>query len=292
MAPEPESAAPACWLLLDVGNTRAKVAVGRLPAGEIQILDGCPTGELLGTDPATRLRVWSLIARDIAADTPLAGCVWSSVVPAAAQLLRKLMADETVLPALVRSVEVRASLDLGVQLEIPAPGSLGADRLANLAGLAALATGYRIAVDAGTAVTVDGLDPDSNFRGGTIAPGLGLGAWALHQRTAQLPLVAVDPDPWPPPRAGRTAEALRAGLLRGFVGMVERLIWDQRLEWGEPSETTVFLTGGEAPLLAARLAPTRLGRGRVELRAVPDLVQIGLLAIARRQLAGPPCACR
>jgi len=275
----------ACWLLLDVGNTRAKAALGRLPGGEVISLASCATAELLGSDPVTRLRIWALAARDVAESRPLDGCAWSSVVPAAAHVLRDLLTHATLLSCPIRSVEVRFDLDLGITLEIAKPASVGADRLASLAGAAALAPGHRIVVDAGTAVTIDGLDPAGVFRGGAIAPGLDLGAAALHQRTAQLPLVSTQPEPWPPARGGSTAEALRAGLLRGFVGMVERLVHDQLAAWDEPAQTTIFLTGGQGALLAQRLDPTRLGRRPIVLRAVPNLTMTGLLAVAGRQLS-------
>ena len=276
-------ASETCWLLLDVGNTRAKAALGRLPGGELISLASCATAELLGSDPATRLRIWALAARDVAESRPLDGCVWSAVVPAATRILRDLLTHETLLSCPIRSVEVRLDLDLGVQLELANPNTVGADRLASLAGAAALAAGYRIVVDAGTAVTVDGLDPAGIFRGGAIAPGLELGAAALHQRTAQLPLVSTQPEPWPPARGRTTAEALRAGLLRGFIGMVERLVHDQLHAWDEPAETTIFLTGGQGELLAQRLDPARLGHRPATLRAVPNLTLTGLLAIAARQ---------
>lgn len=85
-----------------------------------------------------------------------------------------------------------------VPLRDPYP-SLGLDR-----ALALWAAGIRygwpcLVIDAGTALTLTGADPEGSLVGGAILPGLGLQAQALADHTARLPKVQWDPaDPLPP----------------------------------------------------------------------------------------------
>ncbi|MDH3515025.1 MAG: type III pantothenate kinase, partial [Gammaproteobacteria bacterium] len=67
-----------------------------------------------------------------------------------------------------------------------------------------------------------------------------------------------------------TEDGVAAGTLFGLAGAVERLIDEYRRTLGEGME--IYLTGGDAPALAARL--------RVPAKTVPDLVLRGLARIA------------
>jgi type III pantothenate kinase len=70
--------------------------------------------------------------------------------------------------------------------------------------------------------------------------------------------------------ARSTADGVAAGTLFGLAGAVERLLDEYRRSLGEPME--IFLTGGDAPALAAHL--------RVPVTMVPDLLLKGLARIA------------
>ena len=113
------------------------------------------------------------------------------------------------------------------QLRVP-PGDLGvaellqsagADRIANAL---ALLPGPGVAVDAGTAVTVDAVDRNGRFLGGCIAPGPAVAAAGLAQSTAQLPQSSGEPASL---ELGTTTRAaLSAGLWGYAVGGVDRLV--------------------------------------------------------------------
>lgn len=147
------------------------------------------------------------------------------------------------------------------------PAAVGLDRLF-AAAAAALDGTPVVIVDAGTAITVDWVGPEGDFRGGAIAPGVGLSFTALHTQTGKLPLVSAhDPDAGPaevPAPGTRTEDAIRCGVIRGLAGLVDRLVAE--VAGGEGYR--VVLTGGDGPTLLPYL---RCGAG-----LDPDLLLRGI----------------
>ena len=149
------------------------------------------------------------------------------------------------------------------------PGETGADRLCAALAAHARAKGPAVSLGLGTAVTADAVDADGAFLGGAIAPGLRSSAAGLSAAAPRLPFADLDPG-GPVPFPGRTtAEALRAGILLGFAGLVDRLAEIARLAaaGGKRRRVPVFLHGGDAgnlaPLLRSRavLAPHLVAEG-------------------------------
>jgi type III pantothenate kinase len=137
--------------------------------------------------------------------------------------------------------------DLPLEVAVDEPARVGIDRLLNAVAAQRRASACAaVAIDAGSAVTVDYVDRAGVFRGGAIYPGLRLMAHALHDYTALLPLVEVRHTAAPPATA--TAQAIETGILYAVIGGAERLVDELRRHDGGAVE--VFLTGGDAPLLA------------------------------------------
>jgi type III pantothenate kinase len=160
-------------------------------------------------------------------------------------------------------------LKLGVGIDYPAPKTIGADRLANAAAVAALYGCPAIVVDFGTAVTFDIVSERNNYIGGVIAPGLEAMTSFLYQRTALLPKLSLRE----PRRAvGRsTIEAMRSGAILGYRGLVREIIARIKAELSL-EKVHIVATGGYAKLLAAKLP---------EIEAVhPNLTLEGLRIIA------------
>lgn len=134
------------------------------------------------------------------------------------------------------------------------PRQLGQDRLANAVGAFDRLRAACIAVDVGTAITVDAVSSDGVFLGGAIAPGPHR-AWRGFIVGVHGPGFAMVDTGWLEHRPredvkpiGRgTQECIDAGLRIGFAGLIDRLIEDQRAELG--GGTAVIWTGGAAPLL-------------------------------------------
>lgn len=147
------------------------------------------------------------------------------------------------------------------------PNEVGVDRLADAVGASLLYGAPIVIVDAGTAVTLDVVSRDNEYLGGAILPGIEISAEALAKRTARLPRVA----PHEPQHAiGRTTvESIRAGLLHGMVGAIDRLI---ELIWQELGyETKTVATGGLASAITSRSLHVR--------EACEDLTLVGLREI-------------
>ncbi|MEI8131171.1 MAG: type III pantothenate kinase [Leptolinea sp.] len=141
---------------------------------------------------------------------------------------------------------VDASIKTGVIILIDDPSSVGADRIVDAAAVQKLYGGPACIVDFGTATTFDALDKDGNYLGGAIAPGIGISADALFQRTSKLPRVDLLR---PPSVIGKnTIHAMQSGLLFGYVSMVEGMVARFRNEIGP--EMKVIATGGLAEIVA------------------------------------------
>ena len=144
---------------------------------------------------------------------------------------------------------------------------LGLDRWLAMLGGFQLASGACLILDFGTAATADFIAADGEHLGGFICPGMPLMRNQLRTHTRKIRYDDVSAE-----RAlerlvpGRTTvEAVERGctlMLRGFVLTQLELA---RSYWG--SDFSVFLTGGDAELIADAVPGARL---------VPDLVFVGL----------------
>ena len=168
----------------------------------------------------------------------------SSVVPKKNREVQKAAGKTKVL-------WLNSRLKLGVGIDYPRPKSIGADRLANAAAVAALYGCPAIVVDFGTAVTFDIVSEGKNYVGGVIAPGLEAMTNFLYQRTALLPKLSLKE----PRRAiGRsTIDAMRSGAVFGYRGLVREIIARIKAERFSRRKVHVVATGGYAELISGRL---------------------------------------
>lgn len=168
------------------------------------------------------------------------------------------VAAATVVPGAKAMLADRHTLWLGPGLETGLDTGLvdmatfGADRLANAVALAAAAPGLpAICLDCGTAITAEAVDAHRFLRGGAIAPGRQLLRRALHEHTAQLPLI--DFVPGSPPGIGvNTGDAIRCGVDRGVLGAVQGILAGIRRELGV-DDCPCLVTGGDAEFFAEQL---------------------------------------
>jgi type III pantothenate kinase len=130
-------------------------------------------------------------------------------------------------------------------LKVETPQELGADRLCNAVAAYAEFGGPCVVVDFGTATTWEVVSGKGEFLGGVIAPGLEIAAEALFSRAAKLPRVELVP---PPRVIGKaTIDSIQAGLMYGYVGLVEGVT---KRVVDEVGGGKVIATGGLATVIA------------------------------------------
>jgi type III pantothenate kinase len=141
---------------------------------------------------------------------------------------------------------VGPGLRTGMPIRYDNPREIGPDRLVNAVAGYDRAAGACVIVDFGTAVTHDVVSPDGEYLGGVIFPGVEISLEALSERAAALPRIDLVA---PRSLVGKTTvDAIRAGVLYGFAGMVDGIIGRLHDELGE---FRTLATGG----LAATVVP-------------------------------------
>ena len=220
------------FLALDAGNSSTKAALWTGRWGPVTRLPGAAApGELAAALGAFR-GAGAVGLAAVVPDAPLRAAV------------REVLSLE------LRSVSAAGPLPF--ELAYRTPETLGADRLAAAAAAHALAPDRPVvAVDAGTAVTVDAVDFRDGcavYRGGAIAPGADLLRWALARGTAALPDVELGE---PPALGDSTRTSIEAGLGGMLAGGVAHLV--ARVAAALSAPPLVVATGGWAPWLAARV---------------------------------------
>lgn len=169
-------------------------------------------------------------------------CIASVVPPLTGTYVRACEQYLKIVPLVVET-----GVKTGVKVLVAEPRSVGADRIVNACAAKAKVGGPAIVVDFGTATTFDALDKDGNYLGGAIAPGLEIAADSLSGRTAKLPRVELVV---PPKVIGRTTiDAIRSGLVYGYVALVEGMI--DRMSEELSDNPVVVATGGLASLIAS-----------------------------------------
>lgn len=146
---------------------------------------------------------------------------------------------------------IDSARQLNLKVAVLHPDRVGIDRLLNAVAACHRIQSFvsRIIIDAGSAVTVDWVDGDGAFRGGSIFPGFRLMAKALNDYTALLPLV--DPPSRNPPLPGTTTtDAIEAGLFWAVAGGIKALVRQLKGCSHDARHCVVFLTGGDAAVLA------------------------------------------
>lgn len=170
------------------------------------------------------------------------GIVLSSVVPPLTEWITRACQDYLDINPLVVTSEIK----LNIRVLYENPSAVGADRLADAVAVQEKFGGPACVIDFGTATTFNAITQNSEYLGGAILPGISTAADALVSRTAKLPPVELKA---PPSVIGRnTIHAMQAGLIFGYVALVEGMIQRFKKELG--NEMKVIATGGHVQKIA------------------------------------------
>lgn len=149
------------------------------------------------------------------------------------------------------------------------PDTLGRDRIAAVAGAYFQHPQQNILIiDAGTAITYDFIDSNSNYIGGNIAPGLEMRLKSLQHFTDKLPLISANGDV--PLLGYNTETAIRAGVVEGIVFEIEGYISKLKNEYGD---LLIFLTGGDSFYFDKRLKNIIFADLKLVLKGLNGILQ-------------------
>ena len=152
----------------------------------------------------------------------------------------------------INTYELDSTFIFPFKLNYKTPETLGNDRLA----LAAAATilfpnSNNLVIDAGTCITIDFIDSNNHFTGGSISPGVKMRYDSLNHYTANLPLLKNKNNFNFP--GNSTNASIHAGIIGGvsneIMGFINQI--NSRYE-----KVNVILTGGDAKILSKTLKIT------------------------------------
>jgi len=220
-------------VLIDVGNTRVKLAVSE--GGRITRLACLSVSDLSRTPEA----FLSEIPRGVEV------AAVSSVVPRALEAVTALLVRAGL------SIRVAGGdLPIPIETDVEQREGVGTDRLLESLGAWGECRRSLIVVGFGSAVTFNCVDSAGVFLGGLILPGPRLSARALSEGTAVLPEVTVEPAPAAIPR--NTENAIAVGIARALIGGVSAIL--RELRDVMQTDPVVFATGGGADAFATHIA--------------------------------------
>jgi type III pantothenate kinase len=256
-------------LVLDVGNTNTVLGVFEASTGE----NGSHTyGKLIahwrvGTVRTQTVDEYGVLFRNLFAMggvdfKAIYGIIISSVVPPMDTTLRSVCEHYFSLKPLF----VEPGVKTGMPVHYDNPSEVGADRIVNSVAAFEKYGGPCISVDFGTATTFDVVSAKGEYLGGVIAPGIGISAEALFQRTARLPRVDIKK----PSRVmgTNTVGSMQSGFYWGYLGLVDGILEKLIEELG--GQVKIVATGGLSPLI---------GSGSKYIKEVDDLLTLDGLRI-------------
>lgn len=227
-------------LLIDIGNTSVKAALSDR--------DGIGHSFRIDVHREQGDNIFEKIQASLQAIGPEKpeGAVVCSVVPQTYSLVRDGIRKHFRINPLTVSPDIKT----GLKFTIENPASLGADRIANAVAARHFYTGNLVIIDFGTATTVCVVSENCEYRGGSIMPGIGMSADALHDKTAGLPRTELR---LPEKAIGKnTDENIRSGILYGHAGAVQRITSEVQKELN--AEISIIATGGYADLVTPFLS--------------------------------------
>ncbi|MCU1283733.1 MAG: putative transcriptional acitvator, Baf family [Acidobacteriales bacterium] len=256
-------------LLIDVGNTNTVLGLYSAAENDAEKYSKLIAHWRVATIKTQTVDEYGVLFRNLFAMDNIEvknvqGIGISSVVPPMDSTLREVCERYFHLKPLF----IEPGIKTGMPVQYDNPAEVGADRIVN--GVAAFEKfgGPCIVVDFGTATTFDAVSKKGEYMGGVIAPGIGISAEALFERTARLPRVDIRKPQRTSVIGTNTVGSVQSGLYYGYLGLVDGIL--ERLVAEMGSETKVVATGGLAALIAS---------GSKYITAVDDLLTLDGLRI-------------
>ena len=226
-------------LVFDIGNTN--IVLGLYDSSTLVhhwriATDRQKTGDDYG------MLIYSLFSYHGKNFKQIKGVIISSVVPPLTVPISRMITRYLDIEPLI----VEPGIKTGINIKYENPQQVGADRIVNAVAAHDKYPGALIVIDFGTATTFDAITADGDYLGGAISPGIGISAEALFQKAAKLPRIELAKPP--AVIARNTVASMQAGIIYGYVGLVDEITGRMKEELG--SNPKVVATGGLANLIA------------------------------------------
>jgi type III pantothenate kinase len=215
-------------LIVDIGNTRIKIAV----------FNG---DELIYNE---------VITKDIFVETALKlvknfNC--KNAIISSVGILKKNEIEQ--IKSKIQVIELNSTTKIPFINKYATPKTLGVDRIALVA---AAVSKYKnqntLIIDAGTCITFDFVTNEKIFLGGAISPGIEMRYKALNKFTKKLPLLK--PKESIDLIGTSTETCIHSGVVNGVISEIDSVITKYRKK---NKDLTVVLTGGDVNFLSNKL---------------------------------------
>lgn len=229
-------------ICIDIGNTNVKYAV----YGD----DGLKFSFRVATDLKRTSDEYgatlsAMLSTNGVQKGEITGGIFSSVVPSLDYTIEHML--KVYLG--VKPYKIEPGLKTGLKMRADNAREVGADRIVN--NVSAIRKYFKgaplVVIDFGTATTFNIINDKGEFIGGVIAPGIRGSLDSLVSGTAKLPRVEIEA-----PKsviATNTVTNMQAGIVFGFVGLVEYIVKRIKKELGT-NELTTVATGGFSETIA------------------------------------------
>lgn len=228
-------------LLFDIGNTRITLGAYR---GDDLVATWHLTTRVEGTADEYAVLLRSLFRQRGENGIAFDGGALVSSVPPLVSTFQELCERYLHFKPLIISPNVKT----GLAIRTDSPRELGADRIANAVAVKKLYSAPAIVIDFSTATIFDALDANGDYIGTTIAPGVSTSADALFRTASQLPRIELTAPASSSAIGKNTVSAIQAGVIYGYVALVEGMIARLKKELG--ANARVIATGELAHLIA------------------------------------------
>lgn len=216
-------------LIIDIGNTRIKVA----------IFDNNTIAELKIFDVLKLSDIEALLYKFPEIDK----CIFSCVGEKEESLVGSLKNNVSAF------IELTGNIPLPFNNKYESKATQGSDRIAAIAGAQVIFPDSNVLIiDAGTTITFDFIDASGTYKGGNISPGVDARFKSLHTFTKKLPLLSKKEikNLW----GINTNQAIESGVQNGIVFEIGGYI--ELLQKYYKNLKTI-ITGGDAEFLANKI---------------------------------------
>ncbi len=261
MSLSPELLSNANLLIVEIGNSHVTIAT--------YVGHAVRTWAKFGHSDLDKIAAYATESFEALGEDTIRAVVYASVVPDVLATVRDRLTTELDAPAFVVGEDLHRPISLAVEN----PERVGIDRVCSAAAAYEVIGRACAVASVGTAITIDCVNDEGVFMGGSILPGLALQAQSLHDGTAALPLVKIEATG--AVYGANTEQAIRNGVLYGVVGALREIVERYATELHEWPQLVV--TGGGADLV----------RSQCDFidNIVPDLCLRGIGLAFRRHFA-------